>query len=465
MPLSDASTTHVIHFTSRIPRVLTVLVAVVTALATLAAPAEAETSTVVRVAGDDRVETAVAVSEHAWSSAAHAVVTTAEDYPDALAAAAYAAATDAPILLTPSDRLPGSVAAELQRLGVQDVTILGGSEAIAPGVEAAIDAVVPEVDRIEGETRYDTARQLAQEVGTGHGGRVALALGSNHKGLPGWADALSAGSLSAIADPIPALLTAGDALPDATRAALQDLEPDEVLLVGGEAAISGAIAAEVEALGLPTRRLAGSNRYRTSVAVADEAHDAGVPVDDFVFASGQGFPDALSASAFAAKEAAPMLLVPSTRLADGVDAHLRSAAEQFDDGLLVGGPSAIDEFVRAELHAALRGLERPQPPEPEPEPEPVTRQAAPSHNGYTFRFDLAIWDRLAQCESGGNWSINTGNGYYGGLQFSLSSWRAVGGSGYPHHHSRLEQIYRGERLQKIQGWGAWPACSRKIGLR
>jgi hypothetical protein len=77
----------------------------------------------------------------------------------------------------------------------------------------------------------------------------------------------------------------------------------------------------------------------------------------------------------------------------------------------------------------------------------------------------AIWDRLAQCESGGNWSINTGNGYYGGLQFSLQSWRGVGGSGYPHHHTRTEQIYRAERLLAIQGWGAWPACTRKLGYR
>lgn len=77
----------------------------------------------------------------------------------------------------------------------------------------------------------------------------------------------------------------------------------------------------------------------------------------------------------------------------------------------------------------------------------------------------AVWDRLAQCESGGNWSINTGNGYYGGLQFSLSSWRWVGGSGYPHHHSRDEQIRRAEMLLERQGWGAWPACSRKLGLR
>jgi hypothetical protein len=76
-----------------------------------------------------------------------------------------------------------------------------------------------------------------------------------------------------------------------------------------------------------------------------------------------------------------------------------------------------------------------------------------------------IWDDLAQCESGGNWSINTGNGFYGGLQFSLQSWRGVGGSGYPHQHSREEQIHRGERLLAKQGWGAWPSCSRQLGYR
>ncbi len=78
---------------------------------------------------------------------------------------------------------------------------------------------------------------------------------------------------------------------------------------------------------------------------------------------------------------------------------------------------------------------------------------------------IATWDRLAECESGGNWSINTGNGYYGGVQFSARSWAAVGGDGLPHQASRAEQIYRAERLLDAQGWGAWPACSRKLGLR
>lgn len=79
--------------------------------------------------------------------------------------------------------------------------------------------------------------------------------------------------------------------------------------------------------------------------------------------------------------------------------------------------------------------------------------------------NASVWDQIAACESGGNWAINTGNGYYGGLQFTLSSWQAVGGSGYPHQASKSEQIKRAELLKARQGWGAWPVCTSKIGLR
>jgi hypothetical protein len=79
-----------------------------------------------------------------------------------------------------------------------------------------------------------------------------------------------------------------------------------------------------------------------------------------------------------------------------------------------------------------------------------------------------VWDRLAQCESGGNWHINTGNGYYGGLQFSLWTWHGYGGGSFaywPHQASREQQIIVAQRVLAGQGWGAWPACSRQLGLR
>ena len=102
-------------------------------------------------------------------------------------------------------------------------------------------------------------------------------------------------------------------------------------------------------------------------------------------------------------------------------------------------------------------------------PQAPRREATTSRSSTTTTTPAApsssVWTSLAACESGGNWAANTGNGYYGGLQFSLSSWRAVGGTGYPHHASAATQIAMGERLQARQGWGAWPGCSAKLGLR
>ncbi|MFC7486233.1 transglycosylase family protein [Knoellia sp. CPCC 206453] len=78
-----------------------------------------------------------------------------------------------------------------------------------------------------------------------------------------------------------------------------------------------------------------------------------------------------------------------------------------------------------------------------------------------------VWDRVAACESGGNWSINTGNGYYGGLQFSYSTWKGFGGQRYAttaNRASKGQQIEIAQKVLKVQGPGAWPVCSVRAGL-
>jgi len=82
-----------------------------------------------------------------------------------------------------------------------------------------------------------------------------------------------------------------------------------------------------------------------------------------------------------------------------------------------------------------------------------------------FASGNSVWDRLAQCESGGNWAINTGNGYYGGLQFSLGTWQAYGGSGLPSNASRETQIAIATKVRNASGgYGAWPGCAAALGL-
>ncbi|MGN7251847.1 transglycosylase family protein [Arthrobacter sp. SAFR-014] len=90
--------------------------------------------------------------------------------------------------------------------------------------------------------------------------------------------------------------------------------------------------------------------------------------------------------------------------------------------------------------------------------------SATAANAATPTASASTWDALAQCESGGNWSTNTGNGFSGGLQFTPQTWAAFGGTGSPQGASRAQQIAVAEKVQATQGWGAWPACSAKLGL-
>ena len=100
----------------------------------------------------------------------------------------------------------------------------------------------------------------------------------------------------------------------------------------------------------------------------------------------------------------------------------------------------------------------PSAPAPVSTPAPAAVTAAPAAT------DDSVWTRIAACESGGNWSIDTGNGFYGGLQFTLSSWEAMGGTGLPNQASEATQIAMAIKLQAVQGWGAWPVCSVKAGV-
>jgi nucleoid-associated protein YgaU len=92
--------------------------------------------------------------------------------------------------------------------------------------------------------------------------------------------------------------------------------------------------------------------------------------------------------------------------------------------------------------------------------------AALATAGEAAAADSGVWDRIAKCESGGNWQINTGNGYYGGLQFSAGTWRAYGGTAYAataDRASKSQQIAIATKVQRAQGWGAWPTCSARAG--
>jgi len=156
------------------------------------------------------------------------------------------------------------------------------------------------------------------------------------------------------------------------------------------------------------------------------------------------------------------------------------------NGKETGRKAAATETVREPVDRRIAvGTKAPAPkPAPQPTRTQAASSAAPSSSTARSSSSSAAtpapkptqasapasgaWQALAQCESGGNWSTNTGNGYYGGLQFSASSWAGAGGTRYaplPHQATPAEQIATAEVLRSSGGWGHWPACSSKLGLR
>lgn len=151
-----------------------------------------------------------------------------------------------------------------------------------------------------------------------------------------------------------------------------------------------------------------------------------------------------------------LVVVPSAATANaevgGMDPNLAPAGPA-PDAPPAPAPVGFDPMLPPPPPApAPEGFDPNVPPPPAPDAPPVP---API-KAYSVN-----WDAIAQCESGGNWSINTGNGYSGGLQFTPSTWRANGGSGSANSASREEQIRVAENVLHSQGIGAWPVCGRR----
>ena len=143
----------------------------------------------------------------------------------------------------------------------------------------------------------------------------------------------------------------------------------------------------------------------------------------------------------------------SSRLSSLVDVAAAVPERLEGDPLPTPGSAPME----ATLHSAAT---------PAPAPRATTRTSEPRPPTATYSGD-SVWDDLARCESGGNWSINTGNGYYGGLQFNYGTWHDYGGgefADYPHQATREEQIIVAERLRADRGYAPWPACRAKLGL-
>jgi glycerophosphoryl diester phosphodiesterase len=298
-----------------------------------------------RVAGSDRIATALAVTGISHPDEAETVVLArADDYADALTGAPLAVQLDAPLLLTGPDGLDERVVAAIQRLGAATAVLLGGEGALSAAVARGLsDAGVETVERVAGADRFATAVAIAAQL-EDPDGRAFLVEGISVDPARGWPDALAAAPYAAHTGR-PILLTAADLLPAVTEEALVSLEIAETIVVGGAAAVSETVVEQLADHG--PRRVAGPDRYATAALLREESVEAGLRADLVWLASGRNWPDALAAGPAAAAAGHSLLLVDS----DDLEASAATAAALADGDLLmariVGGAAAISPAVEA----------------------------------------------------------------------------------------------------------------------
>jgi len=292
-----------------------------------------------RIAGADRIATAVEVSRRRHPPGVPvAYIARADDFPDALAAGPLAAADRGPVLLTDPAGLSPLTAAELDRLQPGRIVVLGGPAAVAEEVVAALAAAHPAVERLAGPDRYATAVAIADRLGTA-GSTVYVATGER------FPDALVGGAAAGAAGGS-VLLTGADGLAPATGAALAAAPPAQIVLLGGPDVVPAAVEAALVGIA-PTTRVAGPDRFATAAALSAVVHPGGTDVA--YIATGEDFPDALSVAPAVIADGAALLLTARDSLPGRAAAEL----ERLDPSrvTLVGGVAAVGPAVEAAVRA------------------------------------------------------------------------------------------------------------------
>ncbi|MFK5689780.1 cell wall-binding repeat-containing protein [Ornithinimicrobium sp. LYQ92] len=314
-----------------------------------------------RISGSDRYVTAANIAAAYPDDVDTVYIATGNQFADALSGAASAAkgivpttngvepmvtpdGSPAPVLLTRVGGLPQATISAIEDIDPSNIVILGGEVAVSAAVEAQLEGY-GEVTRIAGRDRFETSALIAAQYGTVD--HVYVATGQNEA----FADALS-GSALAATEGVPVLLTRTDSVPGSITTALEGLGAPDVHVLGGEVAVSDEVYTELGG----DERLAGANRYGTSVAVAERfGYSSENPAPVVHVATGLDYPDALAASALAGFQQVPVMLSRQ----DSVPAQVLDAIVGVDPAqvFLLGGTNALTDNVMTTIEDALSGAD------------------------------------------------------------------------------------------------------------
>jgi putative cell wall-binding protein len=283
-----------------------------------------------RLAGDDRYETAVKVSQAGWTTAGTVILARGDDFADAVAGVPLAHQLNAPILLTQTNSIVSATIAEITRLKAERVIILGGPGAISDNVRGELERIGLAVERIEGADRYETAARIAERLAS-EGAKFDssfIAVGTN------FADALAASSYAAMRGQ-PILLTDTNYLPQATTDAIANLGIKNTVVCGGPGAVSESVFDQ-----LPNpKRVFGNDRYLTALELAKEFMPKSTK--HVYVATGLDFPDAVAGGVLAAKNNSGVLLVQGNQTVPIQQIQDYYVEHGFTGATMFGGSSVV----------------------------------------------------------------------------------------------------------------------------
>lgn len=288
-----------------------------------------------RIAGNDRYSTAVDVSKKYYETADTVVLANGTIYADALSSSPLASLLKAPVLLTSAKSLSADTMKEITRLKAKKVVVVGGDNSVSEDVVNTLKGKGLVVERISGENRYKTSMLIAKKIKeVAPSDKALLVSGRN------FADALSVSSLATEKN-IPVVLVPST-LNDELKTELNNWKLADLTVVGGNSSVSEAVVNDIAAKNKV--RIAGQNRYETSVLVAKAAY----PKTTGLFvASGENPADALSVGAVTGKQKIPLVLVSKNK----VDVSLKNfvVSNKANNVVVIGGENSVSSNVSAEL--------------------------------------------------------------------------------------------------------------------
>ncbi|GAB6173359.1 hypothetical protein JCM15765_28370 [Paradesulfitobacterium aromaticivorans] len=304
---------------------------------------------IIRLAGTDRIETALKIAQATYpGKIPNAILATADNYPDALAGSVLAYQLKAPILLVGSTEADQEKVLDYLKSNLQPegtVYLLGGTGVIDKSFEDELNTNgIKKITRLAGADRYETSAKIADQLRVKTGTPLVLVSGENYP------DALSVSSIAAQMG-MPILLSQKDGLSESISQDIAAIQPDKVYIIGQEGAISPNIENQVARItGLTSEnivRIGGVDRYATSLAIAQYFN---IDSRNACIATGENYPDALAGSVYAAKRKAPIILTDSNLTVQTVS-YLESGKPA---GMVIfGGEAAVSKDIEQQLKQLL----------------------------------------------------------------------------------------------------------------